>query len=357
MQLSGGLMKKIIIISITLIILIVIFMMVFGSEESPSQLANGKPAGKTTPVKTAILQAEPFAEYLEVTGSVKARNRVDIVVEVNGTLKQILKPKGSFVRKGDTLAVLDNEEIRAAYDDAGAGLNQAKVNYRSSKILYEKKAISENDYLTAKYSLDRAQAQYDLSKARYDKLSVTAPISGYVNDRFQDLGAYMQPTTPLFDLIDNSYAKIIAGVAERFRNDIHVGTLVHLSFDALPDVKIDGKVSFVLQSIDPSNRTFQIEIEIPNPNRKLMPNMIANLKLLKRSYTDKISVPVDAVIESEKGRYVFVETNNRARKTPIEFIAVSGDSVLVNGLQPNQHLIVLGHHELTDGDSLQVVRD
>ena len=349
-------MKKVIIISITLIILIVIFMLVFGSEETSSQITESK-AAKTTPVKTAILQPEPFSEYLEVTGTVKARNRVDIVVEVNGTLKQILKPKGSFARKGDTLAVLQNEEIKAAYNDAQAGLNQAKVNFHSSKILFEKKAISENDYLTAKYGLDRAQAQYDLSKARYDKLFVTAPISGYVNDRFCDLGAYLQPPAPLFDLIDNSRVKIIAGVAERFRNDIHVGTLVRLSFDALPDLKIDSKVSFVFQSIDPSNRTFQVEMEIPNPNRELMPNMIANLKLLKRSYKDKISVPVDAVIESEKGRYVFVENNNRAAKIPIEFVAVSGDSVLVNGLQPNQHLIVLGHHELTDGDSLQVVQD
>lgn len=350
-------MKKVIIISITLIILMIIIMMVFGSEQSPSQISNEGETVKTTPVKTALLQPEPFAEHLEVTGTVKARNRVDIVVEVNGTLKKILKPKGSFVQKGDTLAVLENEEIRAAYDDSDAALNQAKVNYRSSKILFEKKAISENDYLTAKYSLDRAQAQYDLSKARYDKLFVTAPISGYVNDRFHDLGSYLQPTTPLFDLIDNSYVKIIAGVAERFRNDIHIGTSAHLMFDALPDLAVESKVSFVFQSIDPSNRTFQIEVEIPNPNRKLMPNMIANLKLLKRSYMDKIIVPVDAVIESEKGRYVFVEDNNRAMKIPVEFIAVSEDSVLVDGLQPNQHLIILGHHELTEGDSLEVVKD
>lgn len=350
-------MKKIIITSVTLIILIVIFVMVFGSEKSPSQNSGVKGAAKTTAVRTATLKPQPFAEYLEVTGTVKARNRVDIVVEVNGTLKRILKPKGSFVQKGDTLAVLENEEIRAAYNDAQAALSQAQVNYRSSKVLFEKKAISENDYLTAKYSLDRANAQYDLSKARYDKLFVTAPIPGYVNDRFHDLGAYLQPTTPLFDLIDNYHVKITAGVAERFRNDIRIGTPVQLSFDALPNLKMDSKVSFVFQSIDPANRTFQVEIEIPNPNRQLMPNMIANIKLLKNSYSNKIVIPVDAVIESENGRYVFVENNNVAQKVPIQFIAVSRDSVLVDGLEPDQNLITLGQHELTEGDSLEVVRD
>ncbi len=350
-------MKKVIIISTILIVLIVIFVLVFGSEKTSTELVNNNASGKTIPVKTTILKPKPFAEYLNITGTVKARNRINIVVEVSGTLKEILKPKGSFVQKGDTLAILENEQIRAAYDEARAALNQTQINYRSSKVLFEKRAISENDYMTAKYALDRAQAQYDLARARSDKLYVTAPISGLVNDRFHDLGAYLQPPTPLFDLIDHSHVKITAGVAERFRDNIKIGTLVELTFDAFPRLKIESKVTFVFQSIDPANRTFQVEIEILNPNRRLMPNMIANLRLLKRSFTHKIVIPVDAVIESESGRYVFVENDNLAKKVPIEFIAVSQDSVVVDGLEADQHLITLGHHELTEGDSLSVVQD
>lgn len=345
-------MKKVLIISITLIVLIVIFVVVFGSEKQSETATNI--TSKTTPVETTMLSPKPFSEYLEVTGTVKARNRVNIVVEASGILKQILKAKGSYVQNGDTLAILENEEVRASYDDAGAALKQAQTNYRSSRILYDKKAISENDYLNSKYNLDRAQAQYDLAKARYSKLFVTAKIGGYVNNRFYDLGAYLQPPAPLFDLIDNFHVKITAGVAERYRKDIELGTPVRLTFDAFPDLKIDDKVSFVFQSIDPDNRTFQIEIDIQNPKRKLMPNMIANVRLLRRSYKGKIVIPVDAVIESEDGRYVFIEKNNIANKVPIEFVAVSQDSVLVDGLEPNQNLITLGQHELSDGDSLSV---
>ena len=346
-------MKKVIIIGVTLIVLIVIIVLVFGGENAPEAAASK--TSKATPVETTVLKPGSFADYLDVTGTVKARNRVNVVVEASGILKQIKTPKGSYVRKGDTLAVLENEEIRASYDDAKAARSQAQTNYRSSKILYDKKAISENDYLNSQYALDRAQAQYNLAKARYSKLFVTAPIAGYVNDRFYDLGAYLQPPAPLFDLIDNSHVKIIVGVAERFRNDIEIGTPVQLTFDAFPDLKIDGKVSFVFQSIAPDNRTFQIEIEIPNPKRRLMPNMIANVKLLRRSYKDKIVIPVDAVIDSESGRYVFVKNGLVAQKVPIEFVAVSQDSVLVDGLESGQHLITLGQHELTEGDTLSVM--
>lgn len=342
------------------IILFIIGLMAMASLLSCSSNSSAEQAvveAKTTPVKIAPLKPRPFADYLRVTGTVKAKNRVNIVVEESGTLKNILRDKGSYVREGDTLAILENTGVKAAYEDAVAALKQAEVNYRSSKILFDKKAISENDFLNAKYGLERAQAQFNLAKSRYSKLFINAPISGFINNRFQDPGAFLMPNTPLFDLIDNSRVKIIAGVAERFRRYIRKGTPVFISFDTYPDLNIKGKVTFVHQSIDPSNRTFQVEIEIPNPQRKLAPNMIANLKILKQSFDDKIVIPVDAVIVSEEGRYVFIEENNKAKKMPVDLVVVYKDSVLVDGLVEGQHLVVVGQQELSDGDSLTVVAD
>ena len=345
-------MKYIIYTLLTLIIMTVLW-----SCSSNSSAEQAVAESKAIPVKTKILKSKPFSEYLRITGTVKAKNRVNIVVEESGTLKAILKGKGSYVRKGETLAVLENRVIKAAHEDASAALKIAEVNYKSSKVLFDKKAISENDFLNAKYGLDRSQAQYDLAKSRFDKLNVIAPSSGFINDRYHDLGAYLMATTPLFDLIDNSRVKITAGVAERFRSYIQKGTPVIISFDAYPELEIEGKVTFVQQSIDPENRTFQVETEIPNSDRKLAPNMIANLKLLRQSYEDKIVVPVDAVIDSEEGRYVFIENNSLAKKVPVEILVVYEDSILVDGLQEDHHLVIVGHQDLTEGDSLMVVRD
>lgn len=323
------------------------------SDKSTAEQTTGD--SKTTPVKTSLLQPREFSEYLRITGTVQAKNRVNIVVEESGTLKNIYRDKGNYVRKNDTLAVLENETLVAAYADASAALKQAEVNFKSSQILFDKKATSENDYLNAKYALERARAQYDLAKARYGKLFVTAPLSGFINNRYHDLGAYLMATTPLFDLIDNSRVKIVAGVAERFRSYISKNTPVEITFDAFQDLKIDGKIAFVHQSIDPINRTFQVEIEIQNPNRKLAPNMIANLKILRQKYEDKIVIPVDALIESEKGRFVFIANDLKAKKVQVDILVVYKDSVLVNGLHEGQKLVVVGHQELTEGDSLQIL--
>ncbi len=309
-------------------------------------------------VKTLLLKPRPFSEYLQITGTVEARNRVKIVAEEAGTLVKIIRDKGSFVRAGDTLAVIENKIIEASYNEARATLNQAELDIASKKVLYQKRAISENEYLAAKYGYERAMAAYELNKARYTKLNITAPLNGYVNDRMYDLGAYTLPTTPVFDFIDNAFMKINAGVAERFMNDIRTGTPVEISFDAYPDLNLVSTVSHVNKSVDQSSRTFQIEIRIPNPERKLAPQMIANLKLLRRSYDNQIVIPLDAVIESESGRYVFVASpDEKAVKINVDLLAIYQDSVLVTGLQPAQHLIVVGHQELTEGDQLLVKED
>ncbi len=317
-----------------------------GTAEQKSKVSDA------IPVQTMELQPRPFAEYLQITGTTEARNRIKIVVEEGGTLNKVLIDQGNFAKAGDTLAILTNRVLKAGFQEARAALHQAELDFNSKKVLYGKRAISENEFLASQYNWERAKAAYELAKARYSKLFITAPLNGYVNDRLYDLGAYATPMTPIFDFLDNAYMKITAGVAERFLNDIKIGTPAEITFDAYPDIKMNSEVSFITRSIDPMNRTFQIEIQIPNPDRKLAPQMIADLKLLRRSYENQIVIPLDALVESEQGRFVFVSSNGQAKKIPVDLKAVYEDSVVVENLEPNQRLVILGQQELTEGDTL-----
>lgn len=306
-------------------------------------------------VKTMSLEPTSFYEYLEITGTVKARNQIKIIGEEGGLLKTVRKDKGNYAKKGDTLAVLENKVLEAAYKEARAGLKQVELGYTSSKVLFSKKAISENEFLASKYNLDRAEAAYDLARARYNKLFITAPISGLVNDRYYDFGAYIMPMTPLFELIDNDKIKIEAGVAERFISDIDLNTPVTLTFDAYENLLIESKVSFVSRSVDPASRTFKIEVELDNKDKKFAPEMISNLKLLRKAFENEIVIPIDALLSSEAGRFVFINDNNNARQMKVAILAIHEDSVLVTGLQNKQQLIVLGQQDLSDGASIRTM--
>lgn len=306
------------------------------------------------PVTVIQLQSQPFEEYLNLTGIIKANSQIKIVAEESGILTEIKKDKGSMVRKGDILAILENKVTEAAAEQSEAMYQQAQIDFNSSKVLYGKKAISENEFKTAELKLKAAKAAFDLNDAHRQKLTIKAPISGYVNARYVDLGGYINPASPLFEIVDNSKMKVTIGVAQRFFSYIRNGSSVELTFDAFPDLTVNSKVSFVAKSIDPKNGTFNVETTFKNPGQ-LAPEMIANIRLLKQKHDSSISVPIDAVIDSESGRYVFVADGKVARKTDIKIQAIQEEKVMVEGLKQNDRLIVAGQRSLSDGDTLNIV--
>jgi len=306
-------------------------------------------------VKTITLEPGDFAEYLEITGTVRANNQFDILAEEAGELIKIKKDQGNYAKKGDTLAVIDNKILKAGYIQAEAAMKQAELAYSSNKVLFEKKAVSENDFLSSKYTYEQAKAAYKLYEARYGKLFITAPLNGLVNERFVDLGAYANSMSPVFHFIDNDTIKITAGIAERFASYIHTGSEAVITFDAFPDLMLNGKISFFSKSINPVNRTFKVEMKLKNPDKKLSHGIIANLKILKNHYKDRIIIPMESLMDSEKGHYVYVKENGMAKKIFVDIIAVYKDSVLVNGPVSGQSLIVQGHRELADGEKIKEI--
>ncbi|HHM02320.1 MAG TPA: efflux RND transporter periplasmic adaptor subunit [Caldithrix abyssi] len=329
---------------------------------SQSCASNGQAeiAQKETGVAVRIMRVEPqpFVEYIHTTGTVKAQNQIRVVAEEAGILKSILFDKGRSVKKDAVLAVLENNIVQAAYRDAEAALEQARINEKSARTLKEKEAISDNDFQLARLNRIRAEAARDIAATRREKLNVTAPISGYVNERFADLGAYISPGTPLFEIVDLSSIKIVAGIAERFFPYIKSGTQAEVSFDAYPLKRFEARITFVARSIDPQSRTFNIELELPRSgDTPLSPQMMANIRLTKRRIDSGMVIPLDAIIESENGRFVFLRKDAVAKRKPVTVEAINGDRALVGGLQPGEQLVIVGQRQVSEGDTLNVIQD
>jgi membrane fusion protein (multidrug efflux system) len=325
-----------------------------GPTPSNGPAAAAAAAAKAVPVRVQRLEPRDFVDYLRVTGTVLARSKVNVVAEEGGILKQVIIDKGNTAKAGAALAVLDNPVLVAGRDQAAAALKQAELDQTTKKALYDKKAIAENEYLFSNYSLEAARAAYSLVQARVDKLTLRTPISGIVNRRYYDLGAYVTPMTPAFEVIDIERLRVRAGVAERFIGDVGLGTPVEVTFDAFPDVKVTAPVTYVSRDIDPQSRTFDIELEFDNPGRRIAPAMAANLRVRYQSLHDRIVIPLDALIEGPNGWYVFVDQGGRAKRVDVQQLSVSGSEVLVEGLAPGQNLVVSGQRSLSEGDPLEL---
>ncbi len=309
-------------------------------------------------VKAVALQPQPFEERIHITGVVKAKSQINVVAEESGTVRNLHVHKGDNIKAGDTLLELSNPVIGASARQALAALKQARLDAESARIMYDKKALSEIDFKRAQLNLERAEAAYKIARTREEKLTPQAPISGIVNRRYVDRGAWVTPGTPLFEIIDFSQSHVLAGVPERFYSFIAPGTKAAIRFDAFPDRVIYSRIRYVSRAINPKNRTFDIEISLPfQQDIPLSPEMAADIEIVKQRTDNGLVVPLDAIIESEKGRFVFVTDGTTARKKQVMLNAINGDSALIEGLQSGDRLIVVGQRQVSDGDSVSVTTD
>ncbi|MFQ6116346.1 MAG: efflux RND transporter periplasmic adaptor subunit, partial [bacterium] len=206
-----------------------------------------------------------------------------------------------------------------------------------------------------KFTLDRDRARYENLKARLEKTKIKSPISGVIDEKFAEIGEFVQPGVPLFKIVKTDIIKITAGVPERYIQDVKLGSAANMTFDILPDEEFSGKVSFVGPSINRNSRTFPIEIELRNKSGRLKPQMFANIKIKKAQRDSVVVIPRDAIIETESGKFVFVARGNLASKYEVKIGGSYDNQIWVlEGLKPDDLLIVVGHRELVDGERIAI---
>ena len=330
-----------------------------GNEEVTQDGANGSDGvrAKVTNVEVMEVVPRPFEEYIRVTGTVKAGAMATVSAEEAGVVETFVRDRGETVKRGDVVVRLRSDLLTAGYHEAEAAYNLAEATARRQENLYAERSISEQQYLNAKYNRDMAKARLEQLAARLAKTSIRSPVSGLVDARFVEPGEYVGPGTPLFTVVDVDTVKIEAGIPERYVPDLRTGTSATLTFDVYPDTAFQGLIRFVGASIDPRNRTFPVEVELANRRHLIKPEMLARLKILRRRLPQAIVVPLDAVIEREKGAEVFVASGEVAQRRQVEVGPSEGDQVVVlSGLAPGDLLIVVGQRDLTIGERIRVLR-
>jgi len=154
--------------------------------------------------------------------------------------------------------------------------------------------------------------------------------------------------------------KVQGGVPERFAGDVRAGASARVTFDVLRGEVFQADVRFVGSTVNPRNRTFEVELALPNPGRVIKPEMVANLELSRRDLTDALVIPQNALVRVEEGFVVFVAVDENgqavAQVRPVRLGPAQRNLVVVEeGLDPGDRLIVVGQNQVANGDRIQVV--
>lgn len=312
-------------------------------------------------VEVATVAPETFVERIRLTGTVEANRDVTISAEEAGTIVELLVEKGARVGVGDSILRIDDRLLRAQFQEAEARSALAAETWQRRKRLWEEDRVgSELAYLEARYTADQAAAILASLERRLARTVVTAPIEGILDDRMVELGTLVSPGTAVARIVDLDPVKVIGGVPERYAADVRRGAEAAVGFDVLADRNFEGRVGFVGSAVDARNRTFPIELVVPNPGGVVKPEMVANISVVRRSFDDAIVVDQDAIVRTADGYAVFVVAGPQDAPTAevraVEVGASQEDRVVVrSGLAAGDRLVVVGQQQVADGDRVRIV--
>jgi RND family efflux transporter MFP subunit len=323
-----------------------------------------------------------MAEQITVVGNLVGAATVQAAPKINGRLASVNVRMGDRVTRGQTMARLEDSEIReqvrqteASFNVAEATVRQreadlrfAQTNLDRSRSLFERQLVSkqtledaESRQQASAAQLDLARAQLAQSQARVEELRInltdtviTSPVTGFVGSRTLDPGAWVTPNTAFLSVVDISTVRLIANVVERDLRRIVTGLAAEVSVDAYPGELFMGKVARVAPVLDPATRTAQIEIEIANPQGRLKPGMYANVRFMVDHRPKTLVVPTNAVVEWEGKRGVFVPGDgDTATFHPITLgLQNQKQTEVASGLAEGDRIITTGAGSLREGDRI-----
>jgi membrane fusion protein (multidrug efflux system) len=323
-----------------------------GTDQRASQV-------QTAPVRVRRIKAEPFAETLSLTGYVGALDDIIVSTEEGGVLKEWKVSKGRRVKKGQVLAMMNDDVLKPMYEAAHAQYLTSQLNYEKQKKVYNQQAISELQFKTAEYTRDAAKAQADLALARLERTRIKSPVSGILDDRLMDRGELAPPGAPVARVVSIDRVKITIYVPERYAGTVERGAEVSFAVTSFPGETFAGKVSYVGAAVMTDNRSFPVELVVSNPGTRLKPEMIARATITQTSPREAILLEDNVVQEMDQGKYVvYLEENGTARERTVTLGRRSRSMVeITSGLNEGDRVIVVGQRNIFDGQTVIVEQE
>lgn len=372
---------SIIITVLVVAVLGVILYYIFRPRKAPEELPT---------VVAEIVTVGDVDVYGEYVGRIRAQQFVEVHARVEGYLEKMLFKEGAYIKKGQTLFIIDPRLYKAHVAKARAQLNKAKTQAKKAerdlariRPLYEQNAASQLDLDNAEAAYETANAEVTVSQAdlvqselTLSYTEVSSPISGYISERVADIGTLVGPSTGkslLATIVKSDTVRIdfsmtaLDYLRSKERN-VNFGSAQdsvgkHASFVTITladgsEYPFQGLVDFADPQVDPKTGTFSVRAEMPNPDHRLLPGEYTKVKVLLDVRTDAVTIPVKAMEIEKGGAYVYVvRPDNIVERRFIETGPEVGNTVVVErGLDKNEHIVVEGYHKLAHGMKVKRVK-
>jgi len=325
-------------------------------EMAISELDTLKKLMSVTSIKAEV---KDFNHYIEVQGTVKADQTIDLHAEMGGTVTAILVKEGQNVSKGQLLATLDSEVIDNSVLQLDTQLALATTTFERQARLWEQNIGSEIQYLQAKAQKEGLENSVKSLKAQARKMKIIAPFSGIIDQIYAKTGELTSPQKPFLKLVNLSKVYIESEVTETYLNSIKKDTKVLLNFRSI-GTSVEASVSQIGNFINPNNRSFKMRIDLKNPNNELKANLLADIKI--NDFSANGTVIPTRLVQRDRDNKTFVytiepkENNYKVVKTYVtEVMNYDNQSYISEGLIPNSILVDKGARLVNNNEEVTLV--
>lgn len=315
-------------------------------------------------ITTLTAKKEVFNHVLEIQGNVTTKNLLVITPEYSGILTRVYVKEGQRVTKGQTLAKIDDGGLSQQLSQLQIQADLAKTTYERQKRLWEQNIGSEIQFLQAKSSYESQQEAVNQLKQQIAKTVVKAPFSGTIDDVITEQGSVVAAgQTQLMRIVNLKDMYIETDIPERYIKDVTKGKDVEVEFPVIGKT-VTTSVRQAGDFINPANRTFKVEVAIPNADKTIKPNLTAKLKINDYTNEDAILIPQSIISENAEGeQYVYIVNDKNeneegiANRVIIKTGKTQGDVIeVLEGIESGAEIVQEGARSVKDGQTVKVIK-
>ncbi len=317
-------MKKFVWIIIVVIVIVVIVVSVTGKKKNSEQEGDKK-------TSTAVAKIDDISIVLDEVGEIRPVKEVNVKSKLSGRISKMFVEEGEYIHVSDIIAEIEPDmaqaqtlsRIKSTLKTTEINLENAQKDYESSKELYDKSLISDEEWRDAQNALKLAQISYDSALEQYKlveeigitetNMKVTAPVSGMIIHKTVEEGEMVVSSesysggTVLITIADLSQMIILTDINEVDIGKISLGREAKITIDAFPDKKYGGEIIHIspMAAIGNNNiRTFQVKVSIEDNLKELRPGMSANVTIIGKTRKGVVTIPIQAIFQDENGNDV-----------------------------------------------------
>ncbi len=341
--------------------------LIFGFNQLKTFMIKHFIAGMGLPpatVSTLVVTTSEWQPKLTSVGNVRAFRGVDLSTEVGGLVAMVPVKSGQDVKEGELLIKLNDASDVAQLNSLKALADLAKVINERDRQQLAIQAISKNVFDTSAADAKSKQAQVEQQTALVAKKNLKAPFSGRVGIVSINPGQYVNSGDKLLTLQTLDPIFVDFNLPQNNAEQIQVGQVVEVTTDAFKDASFTGKITAVSPKVDTNTRNIQVEAQLANPDKKILPGMFANVNIKLGDQVKLLTLPQTAVTYNPYGSTVFLAKptgkKDKQGKDALEaqqvFVttgATRGDQVaILKGIDEGATVVTSGQLKLKNGTPL-----